>query len=105
MLSATRIASMKPSARRGSNVFLPPEPEHVHPPAGAIDPRLDPVDEPISEVQPQALVLPAALDGDSRICGGLERADEGTRTLDLLHGNPSGLPQPGPRAAWLSQVR
>ena len=28
---------------------LPPEPDHLHPPAGAVDPRLDAADEPVAE--------------------------------------------------------
>jgi hypothetical protein len=35
---------------------------------------------------------------------GLFRADDGTRTHDLLHGNPPRHVHIGPAAAWLSQI-
>jgi hypothetical protein len=35
---------------------------------------------------------------------GFREADEGTQTLDLLHGNPPRHANSGPAAAWLSQT-
>src|SRR5439155_11565532 len=41
--------------------FLPPDAEHLHPLARAVDPRLDPADEPIAEEDREYVVAPPAL--------------------------------------------
>jgi hypothetical protein len=49
----------------------------------------------------------AVLCTDDATClfAGLLEADEGTRTLDLLHGKYAGAVPDSSRSAWLSQIR
>ena len=46
----------------------------------------------------------ARLSAGGRFPANLDEADEGTRTLDLLHGNPPRHAEVGSAGAWLSQI-
>ena len=58
---AHRVDEALGAARR--EAVLPPEVEHLHPAAGAVDARLDPADEAVAEEHRQHVPAPAPLGG------------------------------------------